>query len=101
MIKLPPEFHSTRFPGYFWHRGEQWLYSLKSGELKRLTKYRNFTFPHSYRPPFTGWIVSVRGRKRYLPLSELRLLTGTEVVVIPYAKLEGLSRRSTQREIPF
>lgn len=73
MIKLPPDFTSTKFPGYFWNVCEKKLYSLKvDGILKPLTTIEPNHF-NAWKEP--GYRVSVKGSKRILRLSELEKLT--------------------------
>lgn len=71
-VKLPQEFAATKYPGYFWNVEKKELYSIKiDGILKPLKKI----FPNSFnilREP--GYRVSVRGHRKFLPMSYLQKL---------------------------
>lgn len=84
MIKFPPEFTATKYPGYFWNINEQRLYSIKiDGVLKPLKHQtanhfnklidRNETF---------GYRVSVKGRRRWLLGTYLSNLEPTDSTVL-------------------
>lgn len=71
MVILPEDFIATDYPGYYWSLTDQHLYSIKSGELKPLKKLNNWW---TGRDVFTGWTVSVHGKKRYLSEDHLHWL---------------------------
>lgn len=73
MIYLPADFVETKFTGYFWSVKDQWLYSIKSGQLKFLVRCRPFRT--RYGTMFHGWVVSHEGVKRYLHDEYLRGLS--------------------------
>lgn len=80
MVTLPPDFVSTRFPGYFWHIQEKALYSIKiKGVLRRLTP-KSAWHTHAGVIP-SGYDVSVNGRKRRYPIVELMKLEQHDSVV--------------------
>lgn len=62
MIKFPKEFVALRYPGYFWNKKEQQLYSMKvSGVLKPLKYQRSFRTIYKTLP--AGYSISYRGRR--------------------------------------
>ena len=72
MICLPKEFVETKYPGYFWHTGQQKLYTLKvTGVLRPLVKPKISKF-NKYQDVYQ---VSVNGKKRYLYMDYLRRLS--------------------------
>ena len=72
MITLPPDFVSTKYPGYFWNTKDERLYSVKvTGMLKPL----HFNKPTQWNHFQAGYQVSVGGMKRYLFLDYLKKLT--------------------------
>lgn len=78
MIKFPPEFTAIRYPGYFWNTKDGRLYSIKiSGELRPLTLSKaNF-----FNKFTSGYKLSVKGKKRYMPLHALQNLTIRDSVI--------------------
>ena len=75
MVVLPKDFvQLDRFPGYYWHVGEQKLYSLKvTGVLTPLKFYKAtrmfargtlIDYPDGYR-------ISVEGKRRFVDLAYL------------------------------
>jgi hypothetical protein len=92
MVRLPPGFVPTRFPGYYWNVEEKHLYSIKvTGELKPLAKFAGYTrygWNHGVIPP--GYPVSHEGRRRLLTQQELEKLTLNENEV-HYVTVRGKS----------
>lgn len=83
MVKLPPQFVATKYPGYFWNVQDQKLYSLKvSGILTTLTRIR----PSRWNQYREGYRVSVRGRDRLLTMQYLEGLLPGSNSTIPVAK---------------
>jgi hypothetical protein len=81
MIKLPDEFVSTRYPGYFWNVLNKKLYSLKvHGELKPMALQKAVTVRGVYHP--AGYRISVRGMKTRYTLDYLHSLKQTNDVHI-------------------
>lgn len=77
MVKFPPEFVKLKFPGYFWNVNEKKLYSIKvDGILKPLHFSKGGTFHFQTIEP--GYVISVGGVKRRLPLSYLHTITVPE-----------------------
>jgi len=84
MITLPKEFVATKFPGYFFNRNDQKLYSLKiSGVLKPLKYYTPNRWNHIGRFPSKlkdgtkvysngGYRVSVEGRLKFYAIEQLK-----------------------------
>ena len=69
MVTLPLEFVATKYPGYFWNLDTRTLFSLKvTGVLRELKKVHPNRFS---RITESGYYVSVRGAKKFLPLSYL------------------------------
>ena len=81
MIYLPEGLTPTKYPGYFWHLGDQKLYSIKvGGVLHEMT----LTYPGRYnRLDFPVYRVSHKGKRKLLFLHELRKLRITDHE-IPY-----------------
>lgn len=72
MVTLPPPFTATKYPGYFWNIEEKKLYSIKqSGELKELKMQNPNRWNHI---PMPGYIVSFKGRRKYLAIGYLNKL---------------------------
>lgn len=87
MIKFPPQFVATKFPGYFWNVVDQHLYSIKvTGMLRPLA----FQKPNQYNHFSAGYKVSVNGRKRYLDLDYLKTLQPKRDQIIPMYDPEQL-----------
>lgn len=84
MVKLPPEYVATKFPGYFFNRDDEQLYSLKiDGVLKPLRFHTPNRFNHIWNytvklrdgskvPCTGGFYVSVRGNRKFMPLEALK-----------------------------
>jgi len=72
MVTLPKRFTATRYPGYFWDVKNQKLYSIKiGGELREL----KLAYPTPWRMIYEpGYDLSVKGRKRFYPISKLKKL---------------------------
>lgn len=74
MVRLPYEFSALKgFPGYFWHREEERLYSLKSGVLKPLKLYQPNVFSGKLTSPY--YQVSRFGIKKYLQANYIPKIT--------------------------
>lgn len=88
MIKFPDGFIALkRYPGYFWNPNEKRLYSIKvNGILTPLTVNQG-RYPPWIRELGKHYQVSVKGRRRYIPLNEIErfLVDGEyEVPVMTY-----------------
>lgn len=78
MITFPPEFVTTKYPGYFWNTKTQRLYSIKvSGELHELKYYK----PSVWTNWNEGYHVSVKGNRRWLLIEDLKKLNSQEIPV--------------------
>lgn len=78
MVILPIGFTATRYPGYYWHMGEQALYSLKSGSLRKM----KMVIPNRWNHlPEGGYDISVSGRRRTITLSALKVLACKDSIV--------------------
>lgn len=76
MITFPPEFVTTKFPGYFWNTRNETLYTIKvTGELRPL-QYRPGNRWNHFQ---AGYQVSVKGRRRVLKLDYLKTLQSQEI----------------------
>jgi len=70
-VKFPDGFIAIKkAPGYFWHPYEKRLYSIKSGILTPL-KVNSGRYPAWIRDMGRHYQLSVRGRRKYIPLSEI------------------------------
>jgi len=79
MITFPPEFVTTKYPGYFWNTATQRLFSIKvSGELREL-QFQKANRWNKYRE---GYRVSVKGQKRTLTLEYLKTLQSQIIPVV-------------------
>lgn len=79
MVTLPPEYTATKYFGYFWNTKEQRLYSIKIGGVLRPLKFVN---PNKWNElPSPAYRVSVKGRDRYLLISELKKLTIQDSII--------------------
>ena len=76
MIIFPPEFIKIRYPGYFFNRKDEMLYSIKSGTLKQL-KYRK-----AYRQIPAGFRISVGNREIVITRDELINIKSPPIEVI-------------------
>lgn len=77
MITFPPEFVTTRYPGYFWNTKTQSLFSIKvTGELREI-KFRKMSQWNRY----DGYQVSHKGQRRFLPIQYLKTLSSQEIPV--------------------
>lgn len=75
MVKLPDEFVATKYPGYFFNRDDEQLYSLKvDGILKPLKYHVPNRFNHIGRFSDGGFYVSVKGLRKFYPIEKLREL---------------------------
>jgi len=77
MVILPPPFVKTKYAGYFWNVNEQRLYSIKiTGILKTLKLQKEiiyfFNGQKHHRP--RGYNISVKGKRRFLSLEDLKKL---------------------------
>jgi len=84
MITLPKEFVATKFPGYFFNREDDKLYSLKiDGVLKPLKFYQPNQWNHLWRYSFKlesgesvttkgGFYVSFHGMRKFYPIERLK-----------------------------
>lgn len=78
MITFPPEFVTTKYPGYFWNTKTRRLFSIKvTGELRELryhkaSRWNNFT---------SGYHVSVKGERRWLRDEYLKTLNSQEIQI--------------------
>ena len=78
MITFPPEFVTTKYPGYFWNTKTQRLFSIKvTGELREM-KFQKGNHWNNYR---AGYRVSVKGQNRVLDLPYLKSLNSQEIPV--------------------
>ena len=80
MIKFPPQYTATKFPGYFWNVVDHKLYSIKVTGMLRELKYVKPTF---WNKGFSGYAVSVNGRKRYLHMDYLMKLNPKRHETVP------------------
>lgn len=78
MVTLPPPFTATYIPGYFWHVNQRALYSIKTGELKRIKFSRART---SWGQFEDGYRVSHLGKRKTLTLEYLNTLTLQDSIV--------------------
>jgi hypothetical protein len=79
MVTLPKDFVATRYPGYFWNVTEKKLYSIKvTGELRPMAFHKGGNF-YGYRVE-PGYQISVKGRKRTLPMTYLGGLKATNEI---------------------
>ena len=79
MITLPAPFTRTKYPGYFWHKKEQKLYSIKiTGELRTLKCRQPNPFSRMTVPYYT---VSVKGNRRVLCVDYLKGLKIQDSVI--------------------
>lgn len=88
MVKLPPEFVATRLFGYFWNTKTQRLYSIKvSGVLRELA----ITRPNKWNElNEAGYRVSDKGRRKFLPVSQLKMIPVGQDSTIPVEiKIDG------------
>lgn len=78
MIVLPIEFVPSKYPGYFWNTESQTLFSVKvDGVLKEIQISHPNNFNNLNQP---GYRVSVKGKRKFLPLSYLKTLRATTSV---------------------
>lgn len=78
MITFPPEFVTTKFPGYYWNTKTLRLFSIKvTGELRELA-YQRANRWNNYR---AGYRVSYKGQKRMFTLDYLCTLTSQQIQV--------------------
>jgi hypothetical protein len=98
MIQFPECYVKTKYPGYFWNRDTQTLFSIKVGgflkEMKYQSKamiihgrYRSFTLEPGYR-------VSVRGERYIISLEELKRLNKKP------DKIEFVDNKSVLKKFP-
>ncbi len=88
MITFPPEFVTTKYPGYFWNTVTKRLFSIKvSGELREL----QFQKANRWNNHREGYRVSVKGEKRILTLEYLKTLHSQ---IIPVVSKELFIKRS-------
>lgn len=71
MISLPKEFTSTKYAGYFWNTEDRYVYSIKSGVLRRIkktviTSYLRYKFHWLSGNDNFIFTVSCNGAKRIL-----------------------------------
>ncbi len=79
MITFPPEFVTTRYPGYYWNTKTQRLFSIKvTGELREMRFNKANQWNH-YR---SGYQVSYKGRRHYFPIEYLKTLNSQEIPVV-------------------
>ena len=63
-VQLPKEFVKlSHYEGYFVNTIDGGVYSIKSGELRPLKKSK----PSYFNKQFSGWILSIGGRKTGVP----------------------------------
>lgn len=89
-VTLPEEFVAIKYQGYFWHLGEQKLYSLKiGGELKRMKtrsfyinwnhqKFKNKRGDKVGEPCYT---LSVNGKRKQILVEDLMMVTPKETKI--------------------
>ena len=78
MVTLPTEFIAVYIPGYYWNYDQQWLYSLKSGLLRRIAKC---LWKGEGKMDKDGWRVSHLGVRRHLYTEDLIKLRHFDAVV--------------------
>jgi hypothetical protein len=79
MITFPPEFVTTKFPGYFWNTETRRLFSIKvTGELHELKHTKASKWTHG----ISGYRVSVKGQHRWLKDEYLKKLCSQEISVV-------------------
>lgn len=79
MITFPPEFVTTRYPGYFWNTKTQRLFSIKvTGELREM----RFNKPNQWNHYRSGYQVSYRGIRRFYTIEYLKGLQSQEITVV-------------------
>jgi hypothetical protein len=79
MITFPPEFVTTKFPGYYWNTQTRRLFSIKvTGELREL----KHTKASRWTNGISGYRVSVKGRRRWLKDEYLKKLNSQEIPVV-------------------
>lgn len=101
MITLPKEFVATKYPGYFFNRDDQKLYSLKiSGILKEL-KYRypnRWNYIGQYPTKLAdgtkiyskgGYQVSVKGQTRFYAIEQLKEIKEHDATIPVKEKVNG------------
>lgn len=93
MVTLKPEYIATKYPGYFFNREDEQLYSLKvDGVLKPLKYHKPNHFNHIGRFPVKlrdgevvqcrgGYYVSVKGFRKFYPIELLRDLEDTDTTI--------------------
>lgn len=88
-VKLESQFVPISYPGYFWNTEDKYLYSCKSGVLKRLKKeVYKYPYKHFDGPYFK---ISHLGERRVLPLTRLikdyqKEELQEEVFIFPYVE---------------
>lgn len=76
MVTLPPNFTAIKYPGYFWDVDNKKLYSIKiTGELREMKVLKPNRWSHRARLYFPYYVVSYKGHRRYLLVSDLEKLT--------------------------
>ena len=78
MITFPPEFVTTRYPGYFWNTKTHRLFTIKvTGELREMkhTKASHWT------NGISGYRVSYHGERKWLTDKYLKKLVSQELGV--------------------
>lgn len=79
MITFPPEFVTTKFPGYYWNTATQRLFSIKvTGELHEMKR----SYPNRWTHWHDAYQVSVKGRRNLLTLEYLKSLNSQTIPVV-------------------
>lgn len=67
MVIFPNGFVSSGVPGYFIQESDQQVYSIKTGELRKLKKVRKFDTQKVF-----GWHLYLNGRRRFITESHVK-----------------------------
>lgn len=89
IVKLPLGFVGLkRYPGYYWHKEREQLYSLKSGELKPLKLQKGTFFIYSIGESIgPHYSISVKGFRKILTKNRLLNLRESELTYNVYEVL--------------
>lgn len=79
MIDIPPFHIPTKYEGYYYNVQDKQLYSSKIGNELRKIK-RAFPAPWN-KIHMPGFYISVKGRRRFVPVSYLRSLTIFDTII--------------------
>ena len=86
MITLPTDLKALRgLPGYFYRESDGSLFSIKIGGVLKPLKHRVCPPMHwNHLEGFSGWELSVNGRRRLISDSKIKSLIIQEDFQIPY-----------------